>query len=133
MELKEDTEVLGIWFAGGIELDWMAIVTVGNGSVGFEMRFRYYVDGNTFGSQDKKNWYDGAKPDTPENRKAIMGLMEEGYKKAVEFGLMERAKFKGGTGKEAFEWLRKQSFCDVREATPEEKEKFDRDRKNKLN
>jgi len=134
MELKEDSQVLGIWFAGGVASDWLAIAVVGNGTIHAEMRFRYYEDDKTFDSSDKKDWYDFRKDDTPENREAVVSLLDVGLEKAVtEFGYKEGAKFPGGTGKEAFDWLQKQSFCEMRKATSEEVKKLDEVRKDQLN
>ncbi len=47
MQVTEDSD----WLAGASEVD--------DGRVEISYRFRYYRDRQTFGSEDKKNWYEG--------------------------------------------------------------------------
>jgi hypothetical protein len=55
IEFSED--MVGIWFVGLPDSDWLASIFMEDGKACLVYRFRYHVDDKAFDSKDKKNWY----------------------------------------------------------------------------
>lgn len=55
IEFSED--MVGIWFVGLSDSDWLASIFMEDGKPCLVYRFRYHVDDKAFDSKDRKHWY----------------------------------------------------------------------------
>ncbi len=55
IEFSED--MVGVWFVGLQDSDWLASIFMEDDKACLVYRFRYHVDDKSFDSKDKKNWY----------------------------------------------------------------------------
>ena len=124
--LKEDTEVVGIWFCGNAIVDFLGQAQVENGKITAVYRFRYHVDDKAFDSKDNKQWYIlGPIEDNPGARERLKETMHEIVLSGIRiFGMPAASIFPGGTGTEAIEWLKKQDFVHMRVATEADKAQY---------
>jgi hypothetical protein len=107
-------EILGIWYAAGQTIDWLAVAGVTGGRVVGGQRFRYYLDEKVWGSNDEKRFYEqDVGPDTPENRDRVVAALESALTMTLMVG-MTVWRFAGGTIAEAAHWMKAQEFAHVR-------------------
>ncbi len=60
ISIGDGTYLVGLWFTGNEDVDWMMTVYRKKGEKNFrgEYRFRYHVDDKNFDSDDVKHWTD---------------------------------------------------------------------------
>lgn len=73
MTIELTDKTVGVWYMQlSEESDYLAAATETDDGIKITYRFRYYKDNKTFGSDDKKNWYEWV---TKESKEKVIEVM----------------------------------------------------------